>query len=44
MTHSPDPRRRHLLQAGASLGVLGAPAVLRAQAGPRVRIGYWPIA
>jgi NitT/TauT family transport system substrate-binding protein len=35
--------RRRLLQSGAALGVLGAPAV-RAQAGPKIRIGYWPIA
>ena len=38
--------RRKLLKGGAAaaaLGVLGAPAV-RAQAGPKIRIGYWPIA
>ena len=35
--------RRRLLQSGAALGVLGAPAV-HAQAGPKIRIGYWPIA
>ena len=44
MTDLPNPRRRHLLQATAALSVLGAPAVLRAQAGPKIRIGYWPIA
>ncbi|MDZ4358048.1 MAG: ABC transporter substrate-binding protein, partial [Variovorax sp.] len=41
------PRRRQVLQlgaAGAALGLLGAPAVLRAQTGPKIRIGYWPIA
>ncbi|MDP2415975.1 MAG: ABC transporter substrate-binding protein [Hydrogenophaga sp.] len=40
-------QRRRVLQlgaAGAALGVLGAPAVLRAQTGPKIRIGYWPIA
>ena len=40
------PSRRKLLQGGAAvtaLGLLGAPAV-RAQAGPKIRIGYWPIA
>ncbi len=37
-------RRRQLLQATAALGVLGAPALVRAQAGPKIRIGYWPIA
>jgi NitT/TauT family transport system substrate-binding protein len=42
-----DARRRRVLQigaAGAALGVLGTPSVLRAQAGPKIRIGYWPIA
>jgi NitT/TauT family transport system substrate-binding protein len=41
------PKRRQLLQlgaAGAALGILGAPAILRAQTKPTVRIGYWPIA
>lgn len=45
---SVSTRRRQVLQlgvvAGAALGVLGAPGVLRAQTGPKVRIGYWPIA
>ena len=39
--------RRRLLQAGAAsaaLGLLGAPAIVRAQSGPKIRIGYWPIA
>lgn len=39
--------RRRLLQTGASiaaLGLLGAPAIVRAQSGPKIRIGYWPIA
>ena len=39
--------RRKLMQAGgaaAMLGVLGAPALVRAQSGPKIRIGYWPIA
>jgi NitT/TauT family transport system substrate-binding protein len=42
-----SPQRRKLLQFGAAsaaLGVLGAPAVLRAQTKPTIRIGYWPIA
>jgi NitT/TauT family transport system substrate-binding protein len=38
-----DTQRRRLVQAGAALA-LGAPAVLRAQSGPKIRIGYWPIA
>jgi NitT/TauT family transport system substrate-binding protein len=44
MTEPINSRRRHLLQAGATVGVLGAPAMLRAQASPKIRIGYWPIA
>lgn len=39
-------RRRQLIQLGAGatvLGALGAPQV-HAQAAPKVRIGYWPIA
>jgi NitT/TauT family transport system substrate-binding protein len=38
--------RRKLVQAGGAalmLGTLGAP-VVRAQTGPKIRIGYWPIA
>ena len=39
--------RRRLLQATAAstaLGLLGAPAFVRAQAGPKIRVGYWPVA
>ena len=39
--------RRKLLQAGAAtaaLGILGAPAIVRADSAPKIRIGYWPIA
>jgi len=40
-----DPlRRRVLLGAGAALGALATPRAVRAQAGTRIRIGYWPIA
>jgi NitT/TauT family transport system substrate-binding protein len=36
--------RRRVLQAGAAgIAVLAAPAVL-AQAAPKIRIGYWPVA
>lgn len=38
--------RRKLVQAGGAalmIGTLGAP-VVRAQSGPKIRIGYWPIA
>ena len=41
-----SPSRRRLLQGGAAataLGLLGAPAV-HAQSGPKIRVGYWPIA
>jgi len=44
MTDLSHPRRRRLLQATAALGALGAPALLRAQSGPKIRVGYWPIA
>ena len=39
-------RRRLLLGslAGGALGVVGAPHVARAQSGPKLRIGYWPVA
>jgi NitT/TauT family transport system substrate-binding protein len=41
----PGLRRRRVLQGAAAMGAtLGAPAVLRAQGGPTIRIGYWPVA
>jgi len=40
----PASQRRQLLGAAAALATLGAPALLRAQAGPKIRIGYWPVA
>ena len=40
-----DRRRRQLIAgAGAALATLGAPAIVRAQAGPKIRIGFWPVA
>jgi NitT/TauT family transport system substrate-binding protein len=40
-----SPRRRSVLQAGAAaLGALAAPATVRAQTGPKIRIGFWPVA
>jgi len=37
--------RRRLLKGGAvALSALAAPAFVRAQSGPTIRIGYWPIA
>ncbi|XAH24097.1 ABC transporter substrate-binding protein [Xylophilus sp. GW821-FHT01B05] len=42
---SVSPRRRSVLQAGAAaLGALAAPAIVRAQTGPKIRIGFWPVA
>jgi NitT/TauT family transport system substrate-binding protein len=51
-THSstmPQPvdgtsRRQVLQRAGAVLGALAMPAIVRAQSGPKIRVGYWPIA
>ena len=43
----PMASRRLLLKAGAAtaaLGILGAPSIVRAQSGPKIRMGYWPIA
>ncbi len=39
--------RRRLLTAaasGAALASLGAPTLVLGQAGPKIRIGYWPVA
>ena len=46
---SPPPlhraSRRQVLQAGAAgLATLAAPAIVRAQGGPKIRIGFWPVA
>lgn len=44
---STSTNRRTVLQlgaAGAAIGLLGAPGVVRAQAATKVRLGYWPIA
>jgi len=44
---SPYPSRRRVLAAAASagaLGALGVPRAVSAQANPKIRIGYWPIA
>ncbi|WPB57725.1 ABC transporter substrate-binding protein [Xylophilus sp. GOD-11R] len=38
-------QRRRVLQIGASaLGALAAPAIVRAQSAPKIRIGFWPVA
>ena len=39
------PSRRHVLQAGAAgLAALAAPSLVLAQAAPKIRIGFWPVA
>jgi len=44
----PNARRRRTLLAGAAAGTalasLGVPSWVRAQSGPKIRIGYWPVA
>jgi NitT/TauT family transport system substrate-binding protein len=37
-------RRQVLQRAGVVLGALAMPAIVRAQTGPKIRVGYWPIA
>ena len=47
LTHLPlaTATRRKLLKTGATaIGVLGLPAVIRAQAVPKIRVGFWPVA
>jgi NitT/TauT family transport system substrate-binding protein len=42
-----DPARRRLIKAATGLAVssvLAAPAIVRAQGGPKIRIGFWPVA
>lgn len=42
-----SPRRRQLMSAavaGAALAITGAPSIVRAQAPPKIRIGFWPVA
>src|SRR3981081_533143 len=42
-----DLGRRRILAvtaAGSTLAILGAPSLIRAQSGPKFRIGYWPVA
>jgi NitT/TauT family transport system substrate-binding protein len=46
-TAPPSPSRRRVLRAalaGGALAAFGAPAIVRAQASPKIRIGYWPVA
>lgn len=48
ITNSPaSPSRRRLIKtaaAGAALTAIGAPAIVNAQANPKIRIGFWPVA
>jgi len=42
-----DPQRRRVLgaaAAGTAWAALGAPAIVRAQSTPKIRIGFWPVA
>ena len=42
-----SPARRRVLKAalgGTAMSLTAMPAILRAQSGPKIRIGYWPIA
>ena len=40
-----SPSRRQIITSGAAIvGALGMPALVHAQAGPKIRVGYWPIA
>ncbi len=44
---TPPTTRRRLLSvaaSGAALASLGVPMLSRAQAGPKIRVGYWPVA
>ena len=37
-------RRRVLTHGAAALSALAMPAIVQAQGGPKIRVGYWPIA
>jgi len=42
---TPSTQRRRVLQIGAAtVGALAAPALVRAQSGPKIRVGFWPVA
>jgi len=43
-TSAGTSRRRVLTASAATLGMLAAPALVRAQASPKIRIGFWPVA
>ena len=45
MSQTSTPSRRHVLKtSAAAISLLAAPAIVRAQGGPKIRVGYWPIA
>jgi NitT/TauT family transport system substrate-binding protein len=47
ISHEADRARRRLLTTiagGAALATLGMPTLVGAQAAPKIRIGYWPVA
>ena len=42
-----SPKRRQIIKTAAGIattGVLGFPAIVRAQSSPKIRIGFWPVA
>jgi NitT/TauT family transport system substrate-binding protein len=39
-----SPRRQFLVASGAAMVSLAAPAIVKAQSSPKIRIGYWPVA
>ena len=44
---SPNATRRSIVSAtaaGAAMTLIGAPAIVRAQAAPKIRVGFWPVA
>ena len=41
---APARRSSSARRAGSALAALGAPRIVRAQAAPKIRIGYWPVA
>ncbi len=44
MTSFAVSRRRLMIGSGATLATLGVPTLVRAQAAPKIRVGYWPVA
>jgi NitT/TauT family transport system substrate-binding protein len=43
--HTVAVSRRHVLKTAAAVAAtIGAPAIVRAQASPKIRVGFWPVA